>query len=156
MSEDRILRRLPADRLPELGREAVDRATLETAASIVEDVRSRGEEALLEHAVRLGELEEGQGWIADRGELDAALERVGPEDAELLERVAGRVRDFARAQLEALAPAEMAWPGGRAGHDIEPVRRAGCYVPGRRFPLPSSALMTIVTARTAGVHSTTG
>lgn len=35
---------------------------------------------------------------------------------------------------------------------ISPVVRAGCYAPGGRFPLPSSVLMTAVTARAAGTH----
>jgi phosphoribosyl-ATP pyrophosphohydrolase/phosphoribosyl-AMP cyclohydrolase/histidinol dehydrogenase len=42
-------------------------------------------------------------------------------------------------------------PGGTAGHWIAPLERAGCYAPGGRYPLPSSVLMTAVTARTAGV-----
>ncbi len=41
-------------------------------------------------------------------------------------------------------------PGGRAGHTVVPVQAAGCYAPGGRYPLPSSALMTAVTARVAG------
>ena len=42
--------------------------------------------------------------------------------------------------------------GGRAGDRLVPVRVAGCYAPGGRFPLPSSVLMTAVTARVAGVR----
>ena len=41
--------------------------------------------------------------------------------------------------------------GGFAGQTVEPVRRAGCYAPGGRYPLPSSVLMTACTARVAGV-----
>ncbi|MFO0262658.1 MAG: histidinol dehydrogenase, partial [Planctomycetota bacterium] len=42
--------------------------------------------------------------------------------------------------------------GGRAGHRWFPLQAAGCYVPGGRFPLVSSLLMTVVTARVAGVR----
>jgi phosphoribosyl-ATP pyrophosphohydrolase/phosphoribosyl-AMP cyclohydrolase/histidinol dehydrogenase len=45
----------------------------------------------------------------------------------------------------------MTVPGGSAGHWIAPVERAGCYAPGGRYPLPSSVLMTALTARAAGV-----
>jgi phosphoribosyl-ATP pyrophosphohydrolase/phosphoribosyl-AMP cyclohydrolase/histidinol dehydrogenase len=45
----------------------------------------------------------------------------------------------------------MTVPGGSAGHWIAPVERAGCYAPGGRYPLPSSVLMTGLTARAAGV-----
>jgi phosphoribosyl-ATP pyrophosphohydrolase/phosphoribosyl-AMP cyclohydrolase/histidinol dehydrogenase len=44
-------------------------------------------------------------------------------------------------------------PGGAAGHWIAPLERAGCYAPGGRYPLPSSVLMTAVTAQAAGVKS---
>src|SRR5207247_2273208 len=43
-------------------------------------------------------------------------------------------------------------PGGEAGHMVAPVERAGCYAPGGRYALPSSVLMTAVTARAAGVR----
>lgn len=42
-------------------------------------------------------------------------------------------------------------PGGQAGHSVAPVSVAGCYAPGGRYPLPSSVLMTVCTARAAGV-----
>src|SRR5262249_56601084 len=49
--------------------------------------------------------------------------------------------------------ADMGWgPGVRADRRVEPLARVGCYVPGGRFPLPSSLLMTAVPARVAGVR----
>ena len=68
-----------------------------------------------------------------------------------LERVAARIGKFAKRQRAALDEAEMEFPGGRAGHRLTPVEIAGCYAPGGRYPLPSSVLMTAVTARAAGV-----
>jgi phosphoribosyl-ATP pyrophosphohydrolase/phosphoribosyl-AMP cyclohydrolase/histidinol dehydrogenase len=50
-----------------------------------------------------------------------------------------------------LTDGDVSVQGGRAGWRYFPVGRAGCYAPGGRFPLPSSVLMTAVTARTAGV-----
>jgi phosphoribosyl-ATP pyrophosphohydrolase/phosphoribosyl-AMP cyclohydrolase/histidinol dehydrogenase len=41
-------------------------------------------------------------------------------------------------------------PGGQAGHTVAPVDVAGCYAPGGRYPLPSSVLMTAITAKVAG------
>jgi histidinol dehydrogenase len=43
-------------------------------------------------------------------------------------------------------------PGGRGGHTCAAVLAAGCYAPGGRYPLPSSVLMTVATARAAGVR----
>ena len=54
--------------------------------------------------------------------------------------------------MSSIRPFAMDIPGGRAGQDIVPLEIAGCYVPGGRFSLPSTMLMTAVTARTAGVE----
>jgi phosphoribosyl-ATP pyrophosphohydrolase/phosphoribosyl-AMP cyclohydrolase/histidinol dehydrogenase len=76
---------------------------------------------------------------------------VGAEDLELLQRTAERIERFAKAQINSLEAMEVPIPGGKAGQVIAPVQRAGCYAPGGRFPLPSSVLMTAVTARAANV-----
>jgi len=123
------------------------------AARIVEDVRTRGEAALREHALRLGDLGPGDPLVYDRPALAAARDRFDPDDRAVLERAAESIRRFAAAQRECLRDARVAIPGGHAGHTVAPVERAGCYAPGGRFPLPSSVLMTVVTARAAGVSS---
>jgi phosphoribosyl-ATP pyrophosphohydrolase/phosphoribosyl-AMP cyclohydrolase/histidinol dehydrogenase len=61
--------------------------------------------------------------------------------------------NLTEAQRGAIRDVEVKVPGGVAGHQVVPVERAGCYAPGGRFPLPSSVLMTAVTARTAGVQT---
>jgi phosphoribosyl-ATP pyrophosphohydrolase/phosphoribosyl-AMP cyclohydrolase/histidinol dehydrogenase len=83
--------------------------------------------------------------------MQSARERLPLDRIELLERTAARIRSFAEAQRHALRDVDVEVPGGRAGHTVVPVLRAGCYAPGGRFPLPSSVLMTAVTARVAGV-----
>jgi phosphoribosyl-ATP pyrophosphohydrolase/phosphoribosyl-AMP cyclohydrolase/histidinol dehydrogenase len=128
----------------------VDATTLSQAGAIVDDVRARGEVALREQATRLGDLTDGP-LVHDRAALEAAEAALDPDDADLLRRTAARIRRFAEAQRGCLTALELAVPGGRAGHQVAPVERAGCYAPGGRYPLPSSVLMTAVTARAAGV-----
>jgi phosphoribosyl-ATP pyrophosphohydrolase/phosphoribosyl-AMP cyclohydrolase/histidinol dehydrogenase len=123
----------------------------EAAAAIVRDVRARGAVALREHAERLGDLAPGAPLIRPREALASALAALEPGDRERLERIAERIRAFARGQRASLGMFEMTIPGGRAGHFIAPVERTGCYAPGGRYPLPSSVLMTALTAREAGV-----
>jgi len=74
-------------------------------------------------------------------------------EQELLERTAARIKKFAEGQRSALTSVDVGIPGGVAGHTVAPVNAAGCYAPGGRYPLPSSVLMTAVTARAAGVPS---
>lgn len=123
----------------------------DTAAEIVRDVRTRGAVALREHAERLGDLAPGAPLILPREALGSALAALEPGARERLERIAQRIRGFARGQRATLGMFETTIPGGRAGHVIVPVERAGCYAPGGRYPLPSSVLMTALTAREAGV-----
>lgn len=146
-----VLRRLdPAD-VAVARVEPVDPDTLAAAREIVDRVAAEGEAALLEYRARLdpstGPL------VHDRAALGRAFERLPQDTQALLERVAGRIRRFAEAQRACLSALDMAVPGGAAGHDVAPVEAAGCYAPGGRFPLPSSVLMTAVTARAAGVEA---
>ncbi len=71
----------------------------------------------------------------------------------MLQRVAGRIEAFAAAQVASIKPMDMPVPGGSAGHTVAPVATAGCYAPGGRYPLPSSVLMTAISARVAGVKN---
>jgi phosphoribosyl-ATP pyrophosphohydrolase/phosphoribosyl-AMP cyclohydrolase/histidinol dehydrogenase len=123
----------------------------EAAARIVSDVKSRGEAALRDHAEALDGLAPGAPLWAGRDELAEAWGQAAQALREALERAADRIRAFAEAQRASLADLDMAVPGGRAGHRFLPVATAGCYVPGGRHPLPSSALMTCLAAKCAGV-----
>jgi histidinol dehydrogenase len=148
-----MLRRLTPDQATLAHVSAVDQATLEAARAIVDDVRHVGEPAVRRHAERLGDLHPDSELIYDRAALARAADRLPVDQLDLLERTAARVRAFAEAQRDTLQALDVAVPGGRAGHTVSPVDRAGCYAPGGRYPLPSSVLMTAVTARAAGVGS---
>jgi len=132
---------------------AVDAATLHAAATIVDDVRQGGDPSLRRWAEQLGDLTSTAPLVIGKADLKAAYDALPEADQRLLNRIAERVRHFAEAQRSGLRDVVVAIPGGRAGHTVAPVETAGCYAPGGRFPLPSSVLMTVVTARTAGVET---
>lgn len=146
-----VLRRLQPEEVERIEREPVDAETVARAAEIVEMVRAEGERALRTFGERFGDLAPGAPLVLDRDAMRAGRERIPTDRLELLERTAERIRSFAEAQRHALHDVDVAVPGGRAGHAVAPVTRAGCYAPGGRFPLPSSVLMTVITARVAGV-----
>ncbi|MDX2119103.1 MAG: histidinol dehydrogenase [Planctomycetota bacterium] len=135
-----------------LRHEAVDAATLASAAQIVQGVREGGDAALRGYAERFGDLAPGGVMIVERDGLRAALDRLDRDERVVLERTATRIEAFAQAQRRAIVDVRVGVPGGEAGHTVSPVERAGCYAPGGRFPLPSSVLMTAITARVAGVR----
>ena len=148
MSE--LLRRVAPSDVGRQSRPAVSARVLSRASEIVESVRSGGAEAVRACAAQFGERGPGEPLVLGRREMWAALESLDRGDREVLERAAQRIERFARAQLGAIKPVVVDIEGGRAGHTVEPVRAAGCYGPAGRYPLPSSVLMTAVTARVAG------
>ena len=130
---------------------SLDSATLDAARSIVEAVREEGDSALNGFIADF-ENRESDPLVLDRDALAAAAARLPEGSLALLERTADRIRRFAEAQRACITPMAVPIPGGRAGHTLAPIERAACYAPGGRFPLPSSVLMTAVTARAAGVE----
>lgn len=146
-----VLKRMDASAYVRHAVKAVDDDTLAKAAVIVREVQAGGDSALRSWAQRLGDLPESGPLVLGADVLKAAYDALPEVDQALLQRVAARVRAFAQAQRDSLRDLILAVPGGRAGHTVAPVEAAGCYAPGGRFPLPSSVLMTAITARTAGV-----
>ena len=147
----RLLRPRTVAELVQRRAEPASSEALAVSGPIVDAVRTRGETAVREYAERFGEIAAGGPLFVDRAALDRARAALAVEDRARLERVAERIRVFAVAQKRALGAVTVTVPGGTAGHWIAPLERAGCYAPGGRYPLPSSVLMTAVTARTAGV-----
>jgi phosphoribosyl-ATP pyrophosphohydrolase/phosphoribosyl-AMP cyclohydrolase/histidinol dehydrogenase len=147
-----VFRRREIQELARVSSSTITPSVLTAAETIVEEVRRRGEAAVREHAERLDGLEPGAPFLIGKPELERALENLAPDEYKRLTRIACRIRSFAEGQRKALVPFETTLPGGRAGHVIAPVESAGCYAPGGRYPLPSSVLMTAITARAAGVE----
>jgi histidinol dehydrogenase len=88
----------------------------------------------------------------DPGSVSASNARVSPETRGIIERAAENIDAVARAIADLMRPVRIQQDGFTVGVEFRPVERAGCYVPGGRFPLPSTALMTAMTARAAGVQ----
>lgn len=130
----------------------VDPKVREQTLAIIEDVKTQKEEGLLKYAWKFKELPEGdRKFLLGKDELKKAFEGLPADQQGVLERTAKRIRTFAEAQRASIQPTQVAIAGGFAGQTVEPVKRAGCYAPGGRYPLPSSVLMTAITARVAGV-----
>jgi len=154
---DAVLRVVSSKELQELLKHtenAVDAKTLAQSKEIVDDVRTRGVEGLLHHAVRLRDIASKDAPITvSREKLKVAYESLPDAPRGALDRMAVRIRTFAQAQRAALKDVSIPIRGGKAGHRVSAVQTAGCYAPGGRYPLPSSVLMTAITARVAGVKN---
>ena len=120
-------------------------------APILEDVRKRGDEAVLEYARKFDGLE-GADLAVPQSQLKSAVDCVSPEFRKALEIAAKNIREYAELQL----PKEtwITFPDGRRlGHIIRPLESMGAYIPAGRYPLPSTLLMTVIPAQVAGVKT---
>jgi histidinol dehydrogenase len=126
----------------------------EQAAAIIAEVREKGSAGLVEVAHRLRDIESPTAKIYyTREDLKQAYDSLDVSIQQVLSNTATRISSFAAAQRQSITDVTTTIPGGRAGHTIAPVDCAGCYAPGGRYPLPSSVLMTAITARVAGVRT---
>ncbi|WP_022930514.1 histidinol dehydrogenase [Patulibacter americanus] len=124
----------------------------EGVAALIDDVRTRGDAALAEHATRFDRADGvpfGPLVVPD-GELDAAVAGLDAELRAALELAIDNVAAVSRATVHEDRDVEL--PQGQRVRVREvPVRRAAVYVPGGRAPYPSTAIMGVVAARAAGV-----
>ena len=131
-------------------RGAVSTAKVEGVVSkILADVRKRGDSAVLEYATKFDQLAKGASLLVSREEMQAAWEATAPELQQAMLIAQGNIRRFAEAQQ----PGEWMLEdnGLKTGQIVRPLASVGCYVPGGRYPLPSTLLMTVTPAQVAGV-----
>jgi histidinol dehydrogenase len=140
----------PAEFLAAVPRATAARAeALSTAAALVTDVETRGEDALREQAERFDHVT-GHDIRVPSAHLGEALAGLDPRVRAALEEAIVRVRRASAAQVPPETVTELA-PGARVLQRWLPVRRVGLYVPGGKAVYPSSVVMNVVPAQVAGV-----
>ncbi|MCA9781203.1 MAG: histidinol dehydrogenase [Candidatus Eremiobacteraeota bacterium] len=127
-----------------------DDSIAETVGTVIDEVRSEGDQALLRLARRFGDPEQIE---LSSSEVEKICAQLDPGTKALLDRAAARIKRFAEAVMAGLKPVTVEGEGYRVGQRFQPVKRVGCYAPGGRYPLPSTALMTTIPARVAGVET---
>ncbi len=149
----RILRLTPAVEKKLLrAREERDREAERVAARIVGEVRRNGDAALARWSRKLDgvDLKRDGVWISQR-ELRAAEKQARPEFVRAVRQARRNIRRVAEKQL----PREWTLRverGVRIRQMVRPIESIGCYIPGGRFALVSTLLMTVVPAQVAGVE----
>ncbi len=129
---------------------ALPREVMEAAEAIVDDVRSRGDEAVREYCLKF----DGacpKSFRVPESVIKGSLDMVDPEFLEALRKAAAQIRDFHERERE------ESWFTTRAdgtvlGVKVTPVQSAALYVPGGRAQYPSTVLMDSIPAKVAGVE----
>ena len=132
-------------------RGARDAAAERVAARILADVRRNGDAALFRWTFRLDgiRLTPRSLWVR-RSEIRSAQRHVSRDLARAIEHAARNIRRVAERQRP--RPwSVLVEPGVRVGQRVAPLERIGCYIPGGRFSLFSTLLMTAIPAQVAGV-----
>ncbi len=126
----------------------------EAAQRIVEDVRARGDVALLEHTRRFDGWDPGtaEGVALGKDAMRAAYASLPAEGRRALSLAAKRITDFHRRERDAEVPSWRDAVGATLAQVVRPLARVGLYVPGGTARYPSSVLMTAIPARVAGVR----
>ena len=126
-------------------------AAEDAVRGIIEDVRTRGADALRELAHRFDGVEQDRIRVAPE-QIARAVAELDPAVRRALETAIARTRAFAEAQRPRDVEVEVA-PGAVLRHRWTAVRRAGLYIPGGLAVYPSSVVMNVVPAQAAGVES---
>ena len=118
-------------------------------AAIVADVRRGGDRALIAYARKFDRLDGAIELTAD--EIAEGAKQAPAKVRRALAVAARHIRRVAKTQVPRGSKLAVA-PGVTVEQRVTPLERVGCYVPGGRYPLPSSLLMTAIPARVAGVR----
>jgi histidinol dehydrogenase len=133
-------------------RGAVNTARVEPVVrSILAGVRKGGDRALLKYAAEFDDLTKGQALLVSRDEMKSAWDATAPALQAAMMVARGNILEFAEAQMPqewTISPVD----GVKTGQIVRPLGSVGCYVPGGRYPLPSTLLMTVTPAQVAGVE----
>ncbi|HEX2463882.1 MAG TPA: histidinol dehydrogenase [Thermoanaerobaculia bacterium] len=140
------------ERLRSRGRSTIDRKTMRRARAIVDDVRRKGDRALLSYVSDLDGMavEKAAALRQPLASTEDLRPRLPSAFVESLERAIAAVDAFHAPQVR---PGYEQETGGVWVEERRtPLRRVGVYIPGGRFPYPSTVLMTVIPARLAGVE----
>jgi histidinol dehydrogenase len=132
--------------------QTTDSEVVTTVTAILDDVRRRGDEALLEYTRKFDRVEAASTAALELigDDLRAALDAIDDDHRQALEMAAARVRAYAEHQkMESWSYTED--DGTVLGQKVAPMDRAGLYVPGGKAAYPSSVLMNAIPAKVAGV-----
>lgn len=121
----------------------------EIVSEIIAEVRTGGDDAINKICERIGDKPAAE--LSERQVKDAC-DRLSADRKRVIEFAAANIRKFAEAIMLQTKQVEVSFSGYSAGMRFAPVERAACYVPGGRYPLPSTALMTSIPAAVAQVR----
>lgn len=130
--------------------EKIEFETISSVEDIVREVRLQGDCAVKKFTKQFDN-QDLEFLLVSKREIEEAFMKVDTETVKAIKKSIENVRKFAKKQLKSLKPLKTKIDKNELGHKIIPLDSVGCYIPGGNYPLLSSAVMTIVPAKVAGV-----
>jgi sulfopropanediol 3-dehydrogenase len=128
-----------------------DKETSHVVSGMLKDLEKNGMDAVRRYSQEFDDWNPRSFELSHK-EIEAAIVKLPEQVIKDTDFCQQNVRNFAKAQLEALLPLEIEIrPGVTLGHKHIPVHSVGSYVPGGRYPMFGSAQMSIIPAKVAGV-----
>lgn len=132
-------------------RVAIDERAAPVARRIVDAVRKGGDAALRRYAARFDGVSQQTLLRISEDDMKRAWREAPADFRSAIQLAAKNIRRFAQKQMPKSWTFEQV-PGLTVGQQIRPLNAVGCYVPGGRYPLPSTMLMTVIPAQVAGMR----
>jgi histidinol dehydrogenase len=117
---------------------------------ILEKVKVEGDKAVLEFNIYFDKNNSSE-FEVTKDQIKEAYLKVDKGTISALKYAAKNIKTFASAQMKQVKGFKMKTSFGVLEQKVIPLERVGCYVPGGSYPLPSTALMTVIPAKVAGV-----
>ncbi len=145
-----MIRRLKAG-APSEARAEADRKVRETVEQTLQDIETRGDEAVRELSEKFDRWSPAT-FRLSQAEIERVISELTAQELDDIRFAQAQIRRFAEAQLASMQDVEVETrPGVVLGHKHIPVNSVGCYVPGGAYPMVASAHMSVLTAKVAGV-----
>jgi len=144
-----IMKIINANELTEKYYDYLELEKIEVVSQILNEVKKDGDKAVKKYTKKFDNLDL-KNTLITRKQIEDAYKKVNSQDIQILKKAATNIRFFAKEQFKTFKDFEIKKNGVILGQKIMPIEKVGCYVPGGRYPLPSSALMNVIPAKVAG------
>ncbi len=132
----------------------IEYENISVVQEIIEEVKKDGDKAIIKYSKMYDKepVENTNAFEVSKEEIEEIVNSLDKNLYDAITYTVKSVEKFARAQMKTVHQMELKIGDSILGQKIAPIERILCYAPGGNYPLPSSACMTIIPARVAGVR----
>lgn len=130
--------------------EKIEFETISSVEEIAKDVKQNGDLAVRKYTNQFDN-QDLSNFIVSEEEIKEAFSKIDEKTINAIKKSITNVKKFAKKQLKSIKDIKVKIDSNELGHKIISLGSVGCYIPGGNYPLLSSAIMTIIPAKVAGV-----